>query len=140
MNIWLVLGAVAALVLVVVLVGTPRPRRAEDELGQPSVRVAGIDPARIDISSLDTRLELKLLLRTIARTRETGTLQLSAADRTGSLYFLFGHLFHAATGALTGEPAVQEMLSWPLATPSFDKTAPLPKEETIQRPIDQIVA
>lgn len=139
MNIWLVLGAVAVLLTLVVVFGTRRPRRAEDELAQPSGHVAGIDPAKVDLESIDTRVELQLLLPTIQRTRETGMLQLTAGDRAGSLYFLFGHLFHATTGSLTGESALQEMLSWPLASPSFDKTAPLPKQETIQRPLDEIL-
>jgi hypothetical protein len=64
----------------------------------------------------------------------------TAGVRTGSLYFLFGHLFHATTGALTGEPALQEMLSWQDVHYSFDKTAQLPKEETIQRSLDEILA
>jgi hypothetical protein len=63
----------------------------------------------------------------------------TAGDRTGSLYFLFGHLFHATSGALTGERALQECLTWQDFRYTFDKTAQLPTEETIERPIDQIL-
>jgi hypothetical protein len=135
LNIWLVAGGVAVLLLVLVIIGTRRPRRAEDELGQPKARTARVGAP----SSLDPA-GLKAVLRSIQTGRETGTLQLTAGDRTGSLYFLFGHLFHATSGALTGEPALQECLTWLDFRYTFDKTAQLPTEETIARPLDEILA
>jgi hypothetical protein len=72
--------------------------------------------------------------------RWTGTLHLTGGSQTGSLYFLFGHLFHVATGTLTGEPALQECLTWQDIHYTFDATAKMPTEETIERPIDQILA
>jgi hypothetical protein len=89
MNIWVALGAVAALVLIVVLVGTRRPRRAEDELAQPIQQAAPLNA-------------------------------------------------QSSLGALTGEPALQECLTWQDFRYTFDKTAPLPKEESIERPMNEI--
>jgi hypothetical protein len=134
LNIWLWAGVALALVLLVVAIGMRRPRRAEDELLQPNAEPIGIDTP----SSLGP-VGLRAVLRSMQTGRETGTLLLTSADRTGSLYFLFGHLFHAVCGTLTGERALQECLTWQDFRYTFDKTAQLPTEETIERPIDQIL-
>jgi len=135
-NIWFAAGAVIALVLIVVVVlGTRRPRHAEDELQQPPRRPAPTGaPGSFDPSTLR-----RWLLSAKAQ-RRTGTLQLIAGGRTCSLYFLFGHLFHVASDTLTGEPALQECLTWPDIQYAFDAKAKLPTEETITRPLDQILA
>lgn len=141
MNIWLVVGAVVGLVLIaVVVVGARRPRHAEDELGQPKR-----PPARLETpSSLNQALlnpaSLRDLLRSIHTERGTGTLQLVAGGRTGFLYFLYGHLFHAVSDTITGEAAVRECLAWQDVQYTFDTKSKLPTEETIERPTDQIVA
>jgi hypothetical protein len=136
LNIWLAAGAVVALVLIAaVVVGVRRPRSAEDELGQAEPR-----PAPIGVDSIDTRGTVKQVLQAIQKGRETGTLVLTAGERTGSLYFLFGHLFHAVCGAATGEIALQDVLGWSDVRYAFDKKSPLPTEETIERPLDQILA
>jgi hypothetical protein len=134
-NIWLILGALAALVLIVVLLGTRRPRRAEDELAQPASQPVRTGPLGSPASD-----GLKPLLRKMQIGRETGTLQVTAGERTASLYFLFGHLFHVTTGGMTGEAALQECVTWPDFRYTFDKTAKLPTEETIARPTDEILA
>lgn len=136
MNIWLAVGVVVALGLIAFVVfGTQRPRSAEDELSQPKPRVARIDtPGSLNPAGV------RDLLQSIQAERKTGTLQLTAGGRTSSLYFLFGHLFHAASDTLTGEPALLECLAWQDVHYTFDKTAQLPTAETIQRPVDQIVA
>jgi len=135
-SIWFAAGAVIALVLIVVVVlGTRRPRHAEDELRLPSRRP---DPKGAP-GSFDSSSLRKWLLSAMAQ-RRTGTLQLTAGGRTCSLYFLFGHLFHVASDTLTGEPALQECLTWPDIKYTFDAKAKLPTEETIARPIDQILA
>ena len=136
MNLWLALGALAALVLIVVAIGTRRPRRAEDELAQPTTKSPSVDAS----SSLAHAAGVLPVLRSIKARRQTGTLQLTAGGYTASLYFLFGHLFHATSGALTGEPALQECLGWTDFRYAFDSKGPLPTEETIQRPTDEIVA
>jgi hypothetical protein len=135
-SIWLGVGAVIVVVLIAVfLVQGRRPHSAEVELGQPKSRPARVgSPGSLDPSSLrDWLLSAK-------DDRRTGTLQLTAGSQTGSLYFLFGHLFHVATGTLTGEPALQECLTWQDIHYTFDATAKMPTEETIERPMDQILA
>jgi len=135
LNIWVAVGAVIGLVLIaVVVIGTRRPRHAEDELRLPSGRPPKGAPGSFDQPSLR-----KWLLSAKAQ-RRTGTLQLTAGGRTCSLYFLFGHLFHVASDTLTGEPALQECLTWPDIQYTFDAKAKLPTEETIARPIEEILA
>jgi hypothetical protein len=97
-------------------------------------------PARTDVSGSVDPAGFKAVLRSIQTERETGMLQVITGDLTGSLYFLFGHLFHSTSGTLTGESALQELLSWQHASYTFDRTAKLPTEETIERPMDEIVA
>jgi hypothetical protein len=134
LGIWIV--AVVVLVLIAVaVIRVRRPRHAEDELGVPSGRRdSKAAPGSLDSSSLR-----KWLLSAMAE-RRTGTLQLTAGGRTCSLYFLFGHLFHVASDTLTGEPALQECLTWTDIQYTFDPKAKLPTEETIERPVDEILA
>ena len=136
LNIWFAAGAVIALVLIAVAVlGTRRPRHAEEELGQPSGQPGPTGaPGSFDASSLGK------WLRSAEAQRVTGALQVTAGGRTCSLYFLFGHLFHVASDTLTGEPALRECLSWQDIQYTFDPKAKLPTEETIAGPIDQILA
>jgi len=135
-SVWLGIGAVIIVVLIaIVVVGGRRPHSAEVELGQPKSRpVSAGSPASLDPSSL------RDWLLSATADRRTGTLQVTAGSQTCSLYFLFGHLFHVATGTLTGEPALAECLTWHDIHYSFDATAKMPTEETIGRPIDQILA
>lgn len=136
MTIWLAVGAVVAIALVAILLfGTRRPRRAEDELGQ-----ATHPSAPITAPSSAARPPVKALLRSFQAQRKTGVLQLTAAGQRCSLYFLFGYLFHAASDTLTGEPALRQCLTWPDVGYEFDDQAQLPAVETIKRPIDQILA
>jgi hypothetical protein len=135
MNIWLAVAALVGLGLIaVVVVGARRPRHAEDELAQPQRA-----PARIEAPGSRNDPALNVFLGFIQTERETGTLQVTAAGRTGYLYFLFGHLFHAVCGTQTGEAAVRECLAWHDVHYAFDKKPPLPTEETIERPLDQIL-
>jgi hypothetical protein len=135
-TVWFAAGVVIALVLIaVVVLGTRRPRHAEDELGVPS----GQPESKAAPGSFDSSSLRKWLLSAMAQ-RRTGTLQLTAGGQTCSIYFLFGHLFHVASDTLTGEPALQECLSWQAMQYTFDPKAKLPTEETIERPVDQILA
>ena len=102
-----------------------QPSRRPDPKGAP----ASFDPSSLRRWLLSAKVQ-----------RRTGTLRLTAGARTCSLYFLFGHLFHVASDTLTGEPALQECLTWPDIQYAFDAKAKLPTEETIARPIDQILA
>src|SRR2546426_10563548 len=86
MGIWLAASAVVALVLIaIVVIGTRRPRHAEDELRPPSTRA---DPKGAP-GSFDSSSLRKWLLSAMAQ-RRTGKLQLTAGGRTCSLYLLFG--------------------------------------------------
>ncbi len=135
MNLWLAVGAVVVLVLIVGIVVVTRPSHAEDRLRQPErvSRPAGT------AGSFDTSALRDWLLSAIAE-RRTGMLQLTAGGQTCSLYFLFGHLFHAASDTLTGEPALQECLTWQDIHYTFNSKAKLPTDETIERPTAEILA
>jgi len=136
MNIWLAVGIVAGLaVIALVAVGVRRPRHAEDMLTPPKRRPAGTDtPGTLDQATL------RDFLRSIHVERKTGGLRLTTGEQTCSLYFLFGHLFHAASDTETGEAAFRECLGWHEIHYAFDSKAELPTEETIERPMDEILA
>jgi len=134
-NSWLAVVAVAVLVLIAVVVIVARPRHIEDVLRQPARAAAGTStPGSFDPSSL------RIWLLSARSERWTGMLQLTAGARSCSLYFLFGHVFHVTSDTLTGEPALQECLTWQDIHYTFDAKAKLPTEQTIARPIDQILA
>jgi hypothetical protein len=134
---WMVVVVAIALILVAGLaIATQRPRHAEEDLGQPKLPPV-TDQA---LNSFDTRAALKLVLQTALARRLTGTLQVTAGSRTCSLYFLFGHLFHAASDTLTGEAALLDCLTWQDVRYTFDAKSTMPTDETIERPIDQILA
>ncbi len=136
MSLWLAVGAVIAAVLVaVVLLGTQRPRHAEDDLLPPKPH-----PARAEPASFAERTSLTEVLRSVQARRRTGTLKATTAVSTASLYFLFGHLFHAVNGALSGEAAVRDCVGWHDVEYTVDELTPLPAANTIERPIDQILA
>ena len=135
MNIWLALAVIAGVLLMAgVVMGVRRPRHAEDELSQPAQA-----PAHIEMPGSASQAPLNVFLRSIQTQRATGTVQVTTGGYTGSLYFLFGHPFHAVCGTATGEAALQEMLGWHDVQYTFDTKSPLPTEETIERPIDQIL-
>jgi hypothetical protein len=136
MNIWLAVGAIVAFVLIAIVVfGTRRPRLAEDELLQPRSQ-----PPSAENAPPLRHGSLADVLHTIQAERLTGTLNVTTSDQAASLYFLFGHLFHAVNRTLTGEAAVRECLGWHDVEYGFDKVTPLPTVKTIERPIDQILA
>ena len=143
MNTWVLVAAAVGLCLVVVLlIGTRRPRSIQAELDRPqkpvkAAKTSARDP--IDSGSL-AQTPLRTLLVTIQASRATGTLTLTRDDQTCSLHLLFGHLFHATCGGVEGEQAVQAALSWPEGTYVFDRRAHLPTAETITRPMDQVLA
>ena len=84
---------------------------------------------------------LASLLRTMQQERATGTLALADEERQCALYFLFGHLFHAAGDAgQEGEAAVLDALRWEQGTFTFDPRAKLPPEETINSSTGDLLA
>src|ERR1700758_4919126 len=72
--------------------------------------------------------------------RATGTLSVASGDASCSLYFLFGHLFHAAGDLGQGEEAVISALSWKDGQFTFDPRAKLPAEETIKSATTELLA
>jgi len=72
--------------------------------------------------------------------RATGTLTVEDASESASLYFLFGHLFHAAGPQGQGEDIVIEALSWNDGNFKFDPRAKLPAEETIKSSPAELIA
>src|SRR5579884_4295308 len=64
--------------------------------------------------------------------RATGTLALDHDGESASLYFLFGHLFHASGAGGQGEDVVIRALGWDDGQYQFDPRAKLPAEETIK--------
>lgn len=75
---------------------------------------------------------LASLLEAMQSERATGTLTLSQGGEQCSLYFLFGHLFHATGDLGQGEEAVINALGWTDGSFTFDPRAKLPAEETIK--------
>jgi hypothetical protein len=72
--------------------------------------------------------------------RATGTLQVRNGGEAFSLFFLFGHLFHAYGDGTQGEEAVFAPLGWHQGDYSFDPKSKLPTEETITAPTADILA
>ena len=85
-------------------------------------------------------LPLEGILETVQRDRATGTLHLTADTGQATLFFLFGHLFHAIDGEREGEPVVYEALSWHDGEFTFDSKAKLPAEETIKVSTSELLA
>jgi hypothetical protein len=75
---------------------------------------------------------LSTLLQTMQSERATGTLAIEHGDESASLYFLFGHLFHASGPSGQGEDVVIGALAWDDGNYQFDPRAKLPAEETIK--------
>ncbi|TMC48336.1 MAG: DUF4388 domain-containing protein [Chloroflexi bacterium] len=79
-----------------------------------------------------TQTSLASLLETMQSERATGTLSVQHGGESCALYFLFGHLFHAAGDLGQGEEAVIGALGWSDGSFLFDPRAKLPAEETIK--------
>ncbi len=82
---------------------------------------------------------LASLLEAMQSERATGTLSLQQGPETCSLYFLFGHLFHATGDLGQGEEAVINALGWTDGSFTFDPRAKLPAEETIKAATSELV-
>ena len=125
---WLIAVVVIAIVVALALVvGVRRPRSIEEELQQappaPSIHAAPSPPA-----------PLATTIEGLIRNKATGKLDVTSGDQNCSLYFLFGHLFHAESGGLKGEDALQVALAWPHPSSMFDPRDHVPSQETIRRP------
>ena len=83
---------------------------------------------------------LKNLLEAAQGERSTGTLTVrDGSGKSASLYFLFGHLFHAQSDGVAGDAAVVSALGWGGGEFEFDAKAKLPSDETVKAGIPELV-
>src|SRR5579864_3509659 len=85
-------------------------------------------------------IPLRSLLEAAQGERSTGTLTLRNGNgQSASLYFLFGHLFHAQGDGKAGDDAVVNALQWSKGDFDFDAKAKLPADETVKAGIPELV-
>ncbi len=83
---------------------------------------------------------LRSLLEAAQGERSTGTLTVRNGNgQSASLYFLFGHLFHAQSDGKAGDDAVVNALHWTRGDFEFDAKAKLPADETVKAGIPELV-
>lgn len=83
---------------------------------------------------------LRSLLESAQGERSTGTLTVRNGNgQSTSLYFLFGHLFHAQGDGKSGDDAVVNALHWTKGEFEFDAKAKLPADETVKAGIPELV-
>jgi hypothetical protein len=83
---------------------------------------------------------LRSLLESAQGERSTGTLTVRNGNgQSTSLYFLFGHLFHAQGDGKSGDDAVVNALHWTKGDYEFDAKAKLPADETVKAGIPELV-
>src|SRR5438874_5725677 len=97
-------------------------------------------PRLVDYKGSLDQTPLLSLLQSMQAQRATGTLQVRSGGEAFSLFFLFGHLFHAYGNGSQGEEAVFEPLAWRQGDYTFDPKSKLPTEETITAPTADILA
>ena len=83
---------------------------------------------------------LRSILEAAQGERSTGTLTIHDGNgQSASLYFLFGHLFHAQGNGRSGDDAVVTALHWTRGDFEFDAKAKLPADETVKAGIPELV-
>ena len=83
---------------------------------------------------------LRSLLESAQGERSTGTLIVRNGNgQSTSLYFLFGHLFHAQGDGRSGDDAVVSALHWTKGDFEFDAKGKLPADETVKSGISELV-
>lgn len=83
---------------------------------------------------------LRSLLESAQGERSTGTLIVRNGNgESASLYFLFGHLFHAQSNGKSGDEAVVNALHWTRGDFEFDAKQKLPSDETVKAGIPELV-
>ena len=83
---------------------------------------------------------VKSLLEAAQAERATGTLTLRQnGSGATTLYFLFGHLFHALGEGADGDDAVVTALAWHEGEFDFDAKAKLPADETVRSSIPDLI-
>jgi hypothetical protein len=85
-------------------------------------------------------IPLRSLLESAQGERSTGTLNVRNGNgQSASLYFLFGHLFHAQSDGKSGDEVVVNALHWTKGDFEFDAKAKLPADETVRAGIPELV-
>ena len=85
-------------------------------------------------------IPLRSLLEAAQGERSTGTLTVRNGNgESASLYFLFGHLFHAQSDGKAGDDAVVTALHWTRGDFEFDAKAKLPADESVKAGITELV-
>ncbi len=85
-------------------------------------------------------IPLRSLLEAAQGERSTGTLTVRNGNgQSASLYFLFGHLFHAQSDGKAGDDAVVTALHWTRGDFEFDAKAKLPADESVKAGITELV-
>ena len=83
---------------------------------------------------------VRSLLEAAQAERATGTLTLRQnGSGATTLYFLFGHLFHATGEVGAGDDAVVSALGWGEGEFDFDAKAKLPADETVRSSIPELL-
>jgi uncharacterized protein DUF4388 len=83
---------------------------------------------------------LRTLLESAQGERSTGTLIVRNGNgESASLYFLFGHLFHAQANGKSGDEVVVNALHWTRGDFEFDAKQKLPSDETVKAAIPELV-
>ena len=83
---------------------------------------------------------LRSLMESAQGERSTGTLIVRNGNgQSTSLYFLFGHLFHAQGDGRSGDDAVVSALHWTKGDFEFDAKGKLPADETVKSGIAELV-
>jgi hypothetical protein len=72
--------------------------------------------------------------------RATGRLSLEAGEGSCSLFFLYGHLFHATGPDVEGEAVVLRALSWTRGNYHYDRRAKLTAKETVRSSPAELIA
>jgi hypothetical protein len=83
---------------------------------------------------------LRSLLEGAQAERATGTLTVKSDEEAYTLYFLFGHLFHATGEGASGDEAVLGALRQHEGDFAFDAKAKLPADETVKSSIPELVS
>ena len=83
---------------------------------------------------------LRSLLEGAQSERATGTLTIKNNGQSYTLYFLFGHLFHANGEGASGDEAVLGALRQAGGEFAFDAKAKLPADETVKSTIPELVS
>src|SRR6202795_2962369 len=86
------------------------------------------------------QIPLRSLLEAAQGERSTGTLTVRNGNgQSASLYFLFGHLFHAQSDGKAGDDALVNPLHWTKGDFEFDAKAKLPADESVKAGITELV-